>query len=74
MAVQEVVLEVVRAGRRSRYHLAARTKAGDILTPEQCNIDQIALGWRTHDKLPPVRRPRTQLCRRCFRGHPLLEG
>lgn len=70
-----VVLEVRRAGRRPRYHLGARLEDRPAeLRPPQCNLSMVALDVRELDALPPLKRPRTQLCRRCFAGHPLLEA
>ena len=73
MAATEVILEVRRAGRRPRYHRGARLENGPTARPEQCNLDQVALDVRELEKLPAIRRPRSQLCRRCFRGSALLE-
>lgn len=72
---QEVVLEVRRRGRRPRYHRGARLEGGAQLTarPEQCNLDQVAWEVRELAELPEgIRRPWTQLCRRCWRGTEVL--
>jgi len=74
---QEVVLEVVRRGRRPRYHRGGRNSAGVLLKPEQCNTDDAGLETRVLDYLPvypAMRRPWRQLCRRCWRGSGLLEA
>lgn len=71
----EVVLEVPREGRRPRYHRGYRAAGSTApLRPEQCNLDQTRADVRTLEELPPIKLARTQLCRRCFRGHPLLEA
>lgn len=82
LQAEAVVLEVRRAGRRPRYHVGARIHsgpgAGTAVRPEQCNLDQVAL--EVHELAPSefdpglLKRPRTQLCGRCFAGHPALEG
>jgi len=70
---QAVVLEVRREGRRPRYHRGARISAGTVARPEQCNLDDVALEVRTLDELPEgLKRPWTQLCRRCWRGTEVL--
>lgn len=70
-----VVIEVPRRGRRPRYHRGALIGLGVTTSPEACNLDQVLLraGVRLLDRLPPLRRPLTQLCRRCWRGTPELE-
>ena len=69
----EVVLEVQRIGRRPRYHRGARLDNGALVQPEQCNLDQVAAGITELDALPEgLRRPWTQLCRRCWRGTKVL--
>jgi hypothetical protein len=72
---QEIVLEVHRAGRRPRYHRGARQAGtGVVLDPPQCNIDD-AGGRKVLEALPEypaIPRPWAQLCRRCYRGTPVL--
>lgn len=69
-----VVLEVVRRGRRPRYHRGARLDGG-LLEPEQCNMDQVVVEVRQLEHLPEgLRRPWARLCRRCWRGTPELEA
>jgi hypothetical protein len=63
--VTQVILHVTRPGhRRGRWHTAARTAAGQRLTPEACNLDQ-AHTVEEHQYLPPTA-PTEDLCRRCF--------
>lgn len=73
---QEVILEVAREGRRPRYHRGARLDGGEgqLVKPEQCNLDQVAATIRELDALDfeTLPRPWTQLCRRCFAGSFLL--
>lgn len=72
---QVVILEVRRKGRRPRYHRGARMASTGRATPEQCNLDQVQLEVVEVPALPEypaMRRPWTQLCRRCFRGEPVL--
>lgn len=72
--LEQVVIEVERAGRRPRYHLGARQGGGPVLKPEQCNTDQVAGEVRYLTALPEVKpgsrmqRPWSQLCRRCWGG------
>lgn len=69
----EVVLEVLRIGRRPRYHRAARLDNGELVQPERCNLDQVAARINELDALPEgLRRPWTQLCQRCWRGTEVL--
>lgn len=70
-----VVLEVVRRGRRPRYHRGARLDGGLLLEPEQCNMDQVVVEVRQLEHLPEgMRRPWARLCRRCWRGTTELEA
>ena len=72
---QEVVLEARRHGRRPRYHRGAILANGVRLDPPQCNIDDVGGEVRVLDGLPEgIRRPWTQLCRRCWRGSTVLEA
>lgn len=79
MSAVEVVIEVRRRGRRPRYHRGARVSgSGVYAAPEQCNTDQAGLERRVLEALPlvepgsPMQRPWAQLCRRCWRGTPVL--
>lgn len=66
-----VVLEARRKGRRPRYHLGEAQ--GVALGPPQCNLGLVGVEVRQLDGLPVrIRRPWTQLCRRCWRGSPEL--
>jgi hypothetical protein len=78
---QAVVLEARRRGRRPRYHRGARLGPALVVRPEQCNLDQVGVSLEELDELPALSapgaktrlvRPRTQLCRRCWRGTPEL--
>lgn len=69
---EQVFIEVPRARRRPRYHRAERDPRGHVTQPEQCNIDQVAGGTLVLEALPDLRRPWSQLCRRCFRGTAVL--
>lgn len=64
--VPAVVIEITRHGRRPRYHVGAQVGRGVYAVPEACNTDQ-AGAKRQLDRLPALRRPWTQLCRRCWR-------
>lgn len=71
----QVVLEVLRPGRRPRYHRAERLENGEVLKPESCNTDQTVKQPRVLEALPALRLwPWTQLCRRCWRDTPELEA
>jgi hypothetical protein len=76
-APQLVLLEVPRAGRRPRYHLGADMdgeQGGTVARPPQCSLPQTAGEVRTlrgeaaQAALAAIRRPETQLCKRCFTG------
>lgn len=69
--VPSVVIEVQRDGRRPRYHRGAQVAPGVFAVPEACNSDQ-SHHRRTLDKVPALRRPWAQLCRRCWQGTPEL--
>jgi hypothetical protein len=74
-APTRVLIEVRRKGRRPRYHLGAR-QGTTLLAPEQCNTDDTAGELVELEELPEypaMRRPWAQLCKRCFRGQPILE-
>lgn len=75
---QEIVLEVERQGRRPRYHRGARQAGTGVrLDPPQCNLDDVAAKVNVLATLPALstreaptqlRRPWSQLCRRCWEG------
>lgn len=70
-----VILEVRRKNRRPRYHQGYRVGEAAKATPEQCNLDQTDNEVRELEALPEypaMRRPWSQLCRRCFGGTPVL--
>lgn len=60
---EQVVLEVRRKGRRPRYHRGTR-RGAELERPEACNTTSAITVVLT--SLPPLRRPQTQLCRRCY--------
>lgn len=66
-------IEVPREGRRPRYHRMQADATGEAMLPRQCALPQLAQPYRVLLHLPPIRRPKSQLCRRCFSGSPLLE-
>lgn len=72
--MQKLVLEVRRKGRRPRYHEGARTYAGVLVKPEQCNTDQAdeVVELPSLPAYPAMPQPWAQLCRRCFRGSAVL--
>lgn len=64
------IIEVIRHGRRPRYHRGALV-AGSTAVPEACNTDGAA-DTKVLTLLPEMPCPWAQLCRRCWRGTTVL--